>query len=142
MESRDGGRPSLIYGRRCPADKIAHEVAVTRFALLFENARFIRGERVGRAVPDLTMIWDGRRCHVEIDHSENMIATQMNEKWDRYGSVSDAFILVVCRSEGRMQRVIQGAERVKDVALFTTFDRLCSGMVEPWIDRAGNAVGI
>ena len=133
-----------MFGRRCPADKIDHEVAVTKFALLFRNGEFSRGEKVGRAEPDLTMIWEGRRCFVEIDHSEHMSEKQMNEKWNLYGSEIDGFVLIVCRTEGRLKRLIQGVERaaVKEVALFTTFDRLTSGMAEPWIDADGNSVRI
>ena len=144
IDGPKGGRPAYVYGRRGPADKIDHEVAVTDFALRYLKAEFSRDGRVGRATPDLTMVWRGRTCFVEIDLSENMAAPQMAEKWNRYGEAIDGFVLVVCRTEGRLARLVAGLKStpVRDYALFTTFDRLTGGRDEPWVDAEGVAVRI
>jgi hypothetical protein len=41
-----------------------------------------------------------------------------------------------------MQRLRRDAELVKDAALFTTFDRLASGVPEPWVDWYGKTVAV
>jgi len=142
VQRRDSGRPEIVYGRRCPQDKIEHEVLVAEFALLFMESALSRGAKVGRAEPDGVMVRDGRRCFVEVDNSGKMTAQQMAAKWKRYEEV-EGFILVIALTEGRMQRLRKGAEIVKEVALFTTFDRLrrheCP---EPWIDWYGNTLRI
>ena len=120
-------------------DKIEHEVRVADLAIYFKAYPFIRGTKVGRAEPDAVMNHNGRRCYIEIDNTGKMTQQQMTAKWKRYGDV-DGFILVVAMTEGRMQRLIKGAELVKDFALFTTFDRLRSG--KPWVAYDGNTVEI
>ena len=72
---------------------------------------------------------------LEVDNSGKMTAKQMEAKWKRYSGV-DGFILVVAVTEARMQRLRRGAELVKDIALFTTFDRLRK-VAEPLIDFWG-----
>lgn len=139
VQRRDTGRPELVYGRRCAHDMVEHEVRVTDVALCFPGAAFARGVKVNRAEPDLVMILDGRRCFVEVDNSEKMTAKQMAQKWERYGAV-EGFILVVCRTEGRLERLRAGAEAVKDAAIFTTFERLRAGLA--WVDWYGNTVVI
>lgn len=140
VQRRETGRPEHAYGRRCAPDEIEHEVAVTEVALLFPDATPRRGDMIGRASPDLTLLIGGRRCYVEVDHSQKMTAArQMRDKWERYGTLSDTeFILVVCRTAGRLDRLRVGAEAVKEWALFTTFDRLRAG--QPWVDGYGNTV--
>ena len=114
-------------------------MGVTDFALRYPDAPAWRGEAVGRATPDLTIELNGRRCHVEIDNSQKMTARQMRDKWERYGTLPDnVFILVVCRTAGRLERLRAGAGAVKEWALFTTFDRLQAG--QPWVDGYGNTV--
>lgn len=139
VQRRETGRPEHAYGRRCAPDEIEHEVRVTDFALRYPDAPAWRGEAVGRATPDLTIELNGRRCHVEIDNSQKMTAREMRAKWERYGPLPDnVFILVVCRTAGRLERLRVGAEAVKDWALFTTFERLQAG--QPWVDGYGNTV--
>lgn len=138
-QRKDTGRPELVYGRPCRAAQLEHELRVTDFRVWFLDRPFTPRVPVGRTEADGLLIHDGRRCYVEIDNSENMTAKQMTAKWERYGVV-DGFILVVCRTEGRMDRLRTGAVAVKDAALFTTWDRLRNG--KPWLDWYGNAVAI
>jgi hypothetical protein len=140
VQRRDTGRPELLYGRPFPRGMEEHEVRVTDLALYFLKYPFSREAKVGRTHADAVMTLEGgRRCFIEVDNSENMTAKQMTAKWRRYeGTEGD--ILVVCVTEGRMQRLRAGAELVKDRALFTTFARLQSAMTEPWVDWFGNTV--
>jgi len=96
---------------------------------------------VGRTEPDGLIIRDGQECFVEIDNSGKMDAKQMLAKWKRYEGVK-GYILVVAVTEARMQRLRKDAESVKDIALFTTFERLHSDLAEPWVDWYGKTVRI
>jgi hypothetical protein len=139
VQLKETGRPVHAYGRRCAADEIEHELFVSEIAFHFGLAQAWRGEVVHRANPDLLLRIDGKRCYVEVDNSQKMTARQMQDKWDRYGTLSDdEFILVICHTVGRMERLRAKAETVKDWALFTTFDRLRAG--EPWVDYIGTTV--
>ncbi len=140
VQRRDTGRPEVVYGRRCQQDQIEHEVRVTDLALHFKDSPFTRGAKVGRTEADATMIRQGRPCYIEVDNSGKMTGKQMQAKWKRYEGV-DGFILVVAVTEGRMQRLRRGAELVKDLALFTTFERL-QCMPEAWIDWYGKTTNI
>jgi len=62
---------------------------------------------------------------------------QMKAKWKRYAGV-DGSILVIAMKEERMQKIREGAERVKDMALFSTFDRLRNAQ-ESWVDWYGKS---
>ena len=141
VQRRETGRPEIVYVRRCPADTIEHEVRVTDFALLFSDCRIVRDAKVGGTEADALMIRGGERCYVEIDNSGKMTAKQMTAKWKRYSGV-DGFILVVALTETRMERLRRGADLVKNVALFTTFARLQSGMAEPWVDWYGRTARV
>lgn len=143
VQRRDTGRPELAYGRRCPSDQLEHEIRVTDFALLFPKCRIVRDANVGRTVADGLMMLDGRRLFIEIDNSGKMNVRQLEAKWRRYSEAGGKFnVLVVAVTEGRMQRIRRGAELMKNVAFFTTFDRLRSGMAEPWLDFEGSSTDL
>ena len=139
VQRRDTGRPEVVYGRRCKAEDIEHEVMVAEAEILL-GSRIERGAKVGKTEADGMLVRDGQRCFIEVDNSGKMTARQMQAKWKRYEGV-EGDILVIATSEGRMQRLRAGGELVKSVALFTTFDRLRS-VAEPWIDWHGKTVGI
>lgn len=139
VQRKDTGRPEVVYGRSCRQAQLEHEVRVTDVAVHFHGRPFSRDARVGRTEADGLLIHDGRKCYVEVDNSGHMSARQMEDKWRRYGDV-DGFILVVCRTEARMERLRRGAGLVKDAALFTTFDRLRAN--RPWTDWYGKTVEI
>lgn len=140
VQRRDTGRPELVYGRWCKHDVLEHEVRVTDFALLFPDSPLSRDAAVGKTEADAVMVRREQTCFVEIDNSGKMTAKQMEAKWRRYraAEMQDAFILVVARTEARMQKLRKGAELVKELAFFTTFDRLRSNP-KPWLDWHGNA---
>lgn len=140
VQRRETGRPEIVYGRRCPQDQIEHEVRVAETELLL-GTELQREAKAGRTQADAVMVREGRTCFIEVDNSGNMTAAQMRAKWRRYEGV-DGFILVIAVTEGRMQRLRKGADLVKDAALFTTFERLRSGMPEPWVDWYGKTAGI
>jgi len=141
VQRRDTGRPEVVYGRRCKPTEIEHEVRVADLALHFRDCPFQRGVKVGRAEPDAVMVRDGERVAIEVDNSGKMTAKQMAAKWERYQD-GNSYILVVALTEARMQRLRKGAEPVKDRALFTTFERLRSGMPEPWVDWYGQTTDL
>ena len=87
------------------------------------------------------MTRNGHQCYIEVDNSGKMTAKQMEAKWKRYEGV-DGFILVIAVTEARMQRLRSGAERVKEIAFFTTFARLQSAVPEPWTDWYGNQLRV
>jgi hypothetical protein len=141
VQRRESGRPEIVYGRRCPLDMIEHEVRVTDLALLFPDSLFARGVKVGRTEADAVMMRNDQRCYIEVDNSGKMTQKQMQAKWKRYEGVT-GFILVIAVTESRMERLRKGAEAVKNIALFTTFERLHSGKNEPWIDWYGQTTGM
>lgn len=138
LQLKDTGRPALVYGRRCQQHQIEHEIRVTEFAILMDST-LERGVKAGRTEPDGLMIREETRFWIEIDNSGKMDAKQMQAKWKRFEGV-DGFILVVAVTEERMQRLRKGAELVKNIALFTTFDRLRAGLA--WIDWYGKTTNI
>jgi hypothetical protein len=141
VQRRDTGRPEIVYGRRCKQDQIEHEIRITDLALFFRDSPMSRDAKVARTEADGFMIRNGHKCYIEVDNSGNMAAKAMDAKWRRYDGV-DGFILVVAVTDARMQRLRRGAELVKDVALFTTFERLFSNTEEPWIDWYGKTTRI
>lgn len=101
------------------------------------DVRIERGVKVNNAEPDGLIERAGDRFYLEADVSGKMNARQMKSKWERYGKV-EGFILVVARTESRMQRLMKGAELVKTIALFSTFERVKQG--KPWVDWYGRTV--
>jgi hypothetical protein len=140
VQRRDTGRPEYAYGRRCHRKEIEHELRVTDLALHFGAWPFVRGAKVGRTEADALMIRDENPWYIEIDNSRKMtVRKQMQKKWERYQGV-DGYILVVATTDRRMWRLLLGAEAVKNVALFNTFERLAAG--KPWVDWFGNSTDL
>lgn len=126
------GRPELVYGKRSKEDEIEHEVLITEAELLVGGS-FQRNVPVGKTIADAMLIRDGVRLYVEVDN-ESMPAKQMREKWVRYEKI-EGYILLICRTKGRLKRLMRSAERVKNVVLFSRFDWLRRKFVkEKWID--------
>jgi hypothetical protein len=141
VQRRDTGRPEIVYGRRCKATEIEHEVRIADLALHFPKYPFERGAKIGRAEPDAVMWIEGNRLAIEVDNSGKMTTKQMAAKWERYRT-GEGDILVVAMSEARMDRLRKGAEAVKERALFTTFERLRAAMAEPWVDWFGKSASL
>ncbi len=140
MLLNETGRPEIVYGPSSRGAQLEHEVGVTEAELLL-GGHFTRDEPVGNTTADGMLVRDGERYYVEVDN-ETMTAEQMRDKWKRYAGVTD-FILVICYTKRRLKLLMQSAEAVKDIALFTRFRWLWSGRVrEPWIDCSGIRGGI
>lgn len=143
IQRKDTGRPEYVltsYGRRVRDDELEHEILITEFTLLFRDWTFDRWVKVENAEPDLVMTKDGVRCYVEVERSSKS-AKQLKAKFEKYQGV-DGFILIVCMTERRMERMrTKCGELVKDTALYTTFARLRE-TAEPWIDWYGNTTRI
>ncbi len=134
------GRPIVVYGRRCKADQLEHEVLITEVELLLAR-RFTRDAPIGKTIADAMFVQDGTHFYVEVDN-QTMPPKQMRDKWLRYGDI-DGFILVVCHTKARMRQLMRGGDLVKSVALFTRFRWLQSpNVTEPWIDGFFRRTGL
>lgn len=134
------GRPELVYGKRCKPDEIDHEVLITEFELLV-GATMQRNVSAGKAIADGMFVRDGIRFFVEVDN-ETMTSKQMREKWIRYGDI-DGLLLLVCRTKGRLKRLMRSAERVKKVLLCSRFAWLrMKNVKEKWIDWYGKRAAL
>ena len=134
------GRPEFVYGKASKEGELEHEVLITEAELLL-GGPFQRNVRVGKTTADGFLIRDGNRMYVEIDN-ESMSEKQMREKWVRYEEI-DGFILVICRTKGRLKRLVRSAEKVKAVVLFSRFDWLRMKTVrEKWVDWFGKRAEI
>lgn len=134
------GRPELVYGNRCKDDELEHGIFITEFELLISRTVH-RNVPVGKTIADGMLVRDGTRFYVEVDN-ESMSSKQMREKWIRYDGV-DGFILLVCRTKGRLKRLMRSAERAKKVLFFSRFKWLrMKNVKEKWIDWYGKRAEI
>lgn len=134
------GRPELVYGKKCREEELEHEALITEAEILI-GAPFLRSVPVGKTVADAKTIREGIDLYLEVDN-ESMTATQMRDKWERYEGI-DGFILLVCRSKGRLRRLIKGAQPVKRIILFSRFKWLRLKHVNKrWVDWKGNRIDL
>ena len=133
------GRPELVYGKRSKEDELEHEVLITEAEILLGT--FERNARVGKTTADALLLREGTRFYIEVDN-ESMGTKQMKEKWVRYEEI-DGFILVICRTKGRLKRLMRSAEKVKKFVFFSRFDWLrMKNVKEKWIDWFGKRAEI
>jgi hypothetical protein len=138
---RGTGRPQYVYsGHRCKVDILGHEIWITEFHLLHPGVPFRRSVPVGKTIADAMMEKNNAKFFIEVDTGK-MDSRQIETKWRRYAGVKD-FVLVVALSERRMQWFRRHCDRVKNIALFSTFSRLESGQPEPWQDAFGQSTAI
>lgn len=139
IQLRPTGRPVTAYGRRCKPQDIEHEIHVAWLELYFKT-KLERCVKVGGTECDAAMTYKGRRCYTEVDNSQKMPIKQMQEKWKKYHTHPEGYILVVSRTERRMFKLLLTADLVKDRAFFNTFDRLKAG--KRWVDWYGKTVDL
>lgn len=101
-----------------------------------------RGWKVNERIrPDAEMTLEGRKFFAELDTGQEN-HTRVSERQRAYSGVTD-FLLFVTLTHRRMAGLIARAERVRDIALFTT---LRQSMDDPrgeiWTDAFGNKAGI
>ena len=139
VRRKDNGRAEYVYGRKCKEGDEEHETMVYEFELI-TRFRVERDARIGKTEADGVLEHDGDLFFLEVDNSGKMSAKQMRKKWERYRGVTNV-LLVVCTKEHRMHKLIKDADPVKNVAIFTTFDRL-RNVAEPWLDCLGNTLAL
>jgi hypothetical protein len=123
------GRLDKAYGQPCAERLLEHQVLITDVELLVGPLE--RRAKVGKALPDGYFVFRGTPFAVECDN-HTMTAKQMRKKWSNYEGFG-GIILVVCRTKGRLRRLMQGASLVRHLALFTLVRWLRSNR-RPWID--------
>ncbi len=140
MLFKETGRPELVYGKRCREDELEHEVLITEFELLMDDL-LTRNAPVGKTIADGLLTREGYRFFVEVDN-ETMTVKQMKEKWIRYDGAK-GFILLICRTSGRLKRLFRSAARVKSQIFFSRFDWLrLKNVKRKWIDCYGKRAEI
>ena len=133
------GRPEMVYGKRSKECELEHEVLITEAEILL--GKIERNVRVGKTTADGMWIREGTRFYIEADN-ESMGGKQMREKWVRYGEF-DGFILVICRTKGRLKALIKSAEKVKNFVFFSRFTWLrMKNVKQKWIDSFGKRAEI
>jgi hypothetical protein len=149
VQLRGGGRPQDVFGNGWNVNQrhLAHELYLTDLVTCFEQeATIVRDpSRVNQQIcPDAEMTFQKtkRLFYVEFDTGTEELAT-IDRKWiGPYRTVRN-FVLFVTLSPVRLQNVIERADAVKDIALFSTLDAV---MADPWgpvfHDGYGNTVGL
>lgn len=120
---------------------LEHETLITELRLHFRDYPFKRSVRVGSTTADALLEKDGNRFFIEVD-TNRMSSRQMQAKVQRYPTQMSDFILFICLTETRMRRLVEYAARVKNVSLFSTFERLRSGHTQPWVDGYGRTASV
>ena len=128
VQLRDTGRPQDVYcnGWSVNTRHLFHEIKETDFLRCYEpDAQIVRDpSRVDQRInPDAEVIFPktGRFFFVEIDTGTEDLGFVV-DKWRRIYSKVREFLLVVTLSPVRMQHLIERAEQVKEIALFSTLD--------------------
>ncbi len=141
---KDAGRPQDVYcnGWRPKPDMLRHEVLLTDFLLLYGTARVRRGYDVDESIrPDAELWLSGRKFNVELDTGE-LSHRQVEERWSLYRNVKEYLLVVTC-SQARLEGLLQCAEPVSGIAMFTTLDAAKdSPHGEIWVDCFGNRVSL
>ena len=130
----------MVYGKPSKGSDLKHEVLITEAELLLGEL-FERDVPVGKTIADGLLIRKGAKLFIEVDN-ETMPIPQMREKWLKYGDI-DGFILLICRTTGRLRRLMKSSDRVKHLIFFSRFDWLRMANVrEKWIDSYGKRAEI
>ncbi len=132
------GRPEWVYGPPIEERLLEHSVWVTEAELQLKG-RFIRDAKAGEAIADALLLVGEIRFWVEVDN-ETLTKKQWEDKLRAMGDTlkqkepQKDFLLVICRTQGRLRRLMRWCESVKSVTLFSRFRWLMSSVRTPWID--------
>ncbi len=136
---RKNGRPEHVYCRYRPkADSLLHEVELTELCLRLDAGAVRRGPQNTdpRLRPDAELTINGRRYLVELDRG-TMGYAQIARRFRVYEECQD-LVLWVCNSAERRDGLRRRAERIRRIALFTTFaEALASPHGAIWMDFGG-----
>lgn len=141
---RKAGRPEHVYCRyRSKQDTLTHEVELTELCLRLDAGRIVRDPRAvdRRLRPDAEVWINGDLYHLELDRGTMGLA-QIERRFRQYEG-SPHFVLWVCGTAGRRDDFRVRAERIRSIALFTTFaEILASPHGAVWLDHAGGQVSL
>jgi hypothetical protein len=140
---RKTGRPEHVFCRYRPkSDSLLHEVELTELCLRLDAGRILRGRHVtDERRPDAQVWINDRLFCVELDRG-TMGYTQITRRFQVYEGSKD-LVLWVCSTLERADGFRQRAEKIRSIALFTTFAKaLATPHDEIWRDYAGNAAAL
>ncbi len=138
------GRPAIVYGKPCSQREILHELYVTDFSRIYRDWDYSREARVGETMADALMTKDNQCALLELDCSGKLTKKQYEQKWESYRRCRSR-LLVIAMNEPRMQRIRSWSKAVRNIALFTTFERLLADeneVAERWVVCAVNSTQI
>ncbi len=132
-------RPRDVYcnGWKPKDSTLRHEILLTDVLMAMNDIEVRRGYEVDKDVQPDAEIWIGKRhFYMEMD-TGTMSHWHVKRKWaKRYMRViqrvregSPEFLLVVCVTERRLKGLVERSEPVKDIALYSTVERVMS---DPW----------
>ena len=137
---RKAGRPENVYCRWRPsAHQLLHEVELTDLCFRLQASKILRGPHVlDRDVrPDAEVWINGILYYLEWDRGTMSYDQVARQRFRRYEGCKH-LALWVCSTEVRQKGLRARAERVRDVALFTTAaEALTSPHREIWVDYQG-----
>jgi hypothetical protein len=115
---------------------------LTDFLLCYPQAEIVRGWQVDHRIrPDAEMTLDGQRFFVEMDTGEQTYR-QVEHRQRAYKSVRD-WLLYVTITEARLAGLMRHSMTVRDIAFFTTLDRVLKDPTgEIWIDSSGKVASL
>jgi hypothetical protein len=141
---RKAGRPEHVYCRWRPKqDHMLHEVQLTDLCLRIDAGRILRGPHVidKQTLPDAEVWINGELYYLELDRG-TMGYAQIGRRFAKYEN-SSRLVLWVCSTEDHMGGLRKRAERLRRIALFTTFaEALATPHGEVWRDYAGERAAL
>jgi hypothetical protein len=142
--SRGPGRPEHVYVRwRLKVDQLLHEVELTELCLRLDAGKILRGAQVtdDEVRPDAEVWIRGQLFYLEHDRG-TMGYAQVERRFRKYEGCKH-LALWVCPTAERAEGLRRRAERIRGVALFTTFaEALASPHGEIWQDYAGEKAAL
>jgi hypothetical protein len=141
--SRGIGRPEHVFCRWGPkVNQLLHEIELTELCFRLDAGTIRRGAQVtDRRRPDAEVCIGGRLYLWEHDRGTEGLA-QIARRFQQYED-SPHLVLWVCPTQARMESLRKGAEKLRHVALFTTFAQaLASPHGEIWRDYQGQKAAL
>ena len=139
------GHPETVYcnGWKPKSDHLRHELLLTDFLLCYPEFAVVRGWLVNQRIrPDAEMRNGETKLNVELDTGKQTYRMVQRRQKEAYADEQD-LLLYVTLTERRMAGLIQHSEAVKDIALFTTLERVQADPDgEIWVDWFGGTSAI